>query len=304
MVAWFGGEYAATRKSRQDLLPEPVAPAALSRVDYLLAIRRSAANWPAVLGRVMARRLVSVHTSMCFRTRGGSWLLAQARDRGWWSIVEVLAADSYHLGRLPPDSLATCVDVGANLGGFSVAVAERFPRAQILAFEASPRVCDRLRRNILRSGLDRRVEVQWRAVMGSGAPREVVLWDDSRDSAQNTVLAPSVRTPHPRSTAVSVPSISLEEVLAHARSSVDLLKVDVEGAEYEIFGTTDPRALAGVSRAVVEYHPVQGHSPLELAATLARAGLQCVRHESIPDCKGLGVMWFERRHGARNARSS
>ena len=304
MVAWFGGEHAATRQSHEDLLPEPVAPAALSPVDYLLALRRSADNWPAVLGRVMARRLLSVHTPVYVRTRRGSWLQVPARDRGgWWAVIEVLAADSYHLGRLPPDSLATCVDVGANLGGFAVATAERFPRVQVLAFEASRRVCAHLRANVARSRLEQRVTVHWGAVTGSGAPPEVVLWDDPWKSAQNSILPPSGGAPRHRATAVPVPAISLEDVMAEARGAVDLLKVDVEGAEYEIFGTTPSQALAGVSRAVVEYHPVQGHSPLELAASLARAGLRCVRHESVPSCEGLGVMWFEQQQGARNARS-
>ncbi len=76
---------------------------------------------------------------------------------------------------------------------------------------------------------------------------------------------------------------------------MDLLKCDVEGAEYQIFGSTDPRALAGVNRAVVEYHPLEGHSPAELAAALDRAGLRCVHHQFVPACPGLGVMWFERR---------
>lgn len=295
LVPWFEEVDYPGGESGRALYPDALATIALGQLGCLRAIRQAASNWPAVLARIMARRLFSVHTPMYLRTRAGSCLEAPPTDRAWWTIVEVFGTDSYYLGHLAEDAVATCVDIGANVGAFAVAVAERFPNVHVLALEASPRVTDQLRRNIERNRLEQAVEVRQGAVVGSGVPPEVVLWDDPQNSAVNSLLPPAAAQPRIGAAAIFVPAIPLEDVLVEAGPEVDLLKVDVEGAEYQIFSATDPRALAGVNRAVVEYHPLDGHSPAELEAALARAGLRCVRHQFVAACPGLGVMWFERR---------
>ena len=53
----------------------------------------------------------------------------------------------------------TFVDVGANLGYFSLLWAAQNPGNRCVAFEASPRNLDLLRRNVARNSLGGRVEV-------------------------------------------------------------------------------------------------------------------------------------------------
>ncbi len=216
LVPWFeetdypGGEGGGA------LYPDALATVALGPLGSLQAIRQAGSNWPGVLARVVARRMFSIHAPMYFRTRCGSRLEAPPRDRGWWTIVEVFGTDSYYLSHLAKDAVATRLDIGANVGAFSVAVAERFPNARVLAFEASPRVADHLRRNIERNRLGRSVDVRWGAVVGSGVPPEVLLWDDPQNSAGNSLLPPTAAQPRVGATARSVPSVPLEDVLAEA----------------------------------------------------------------------------------------
>jgi len=52
----------------------------------------------------------------------------------------------------------------------------------------------------------------------------------------------------------------------------DLLKMDCEGAEYDIFEAVDERTLACVERIVLEYHPHPDRDVRSITDKLGRAG--------------------------------
>jgi hypothetical protein len=85
---------------------------------------------------------------------------------------------------------------------------------------------------------------------------------------------------------LEVETITLDQI---AGCSVDLLKMDIEGAEYETLASASMRALANIRRAVVEYHPNGSIADCHLD----RAGfiLSSVRD----DGNGYGIaLWHQR----------
>ncbi|MHB1502349.1 MAG: FkbM family methyltransferase [Candidatus Dormibacteria bacterium] len=221
-------------------------------------------------------------------------MTAPAHDTAWWSFVEVMAADTYRLGELPTDEMAVVVDLGANLGDFSVAVVERFAGVRVLAFEPSPGAYRQLQANLVTNGLERVIHAQCCAVVGSVALNEVMLWEQPSASTRSSLLAARVAEEGTPATCVRVAAVPLADVLTSLAVPVDLLKVDVEGAEYEIFAETPVSALANVRRAVVEYHPVGGHGYPEVVDAFRRAGFRWLRHERASFPPGFGLLWFER----------
>jgi FkbM family methyltransferase len=74
---------------------------------------------------------------------------------------------------------------------------------------------------------------------------------------------------------ITVKAWSLERVLRTVGSSVDLLKMDIEGLEYEVLLSCSPQALGVVERIALEYHDkaVSGtHDVSQLSAFLNRNG--------------------------------
>lgn len=277
------------------VLPQQTTPPALGIVATVRLLRRAASNWPAIILRRAANRYLHIATPITYRPRGGTVVMtAPARDTAWWSFVEVMAADSYRLRELPVDEIAFVVDLGANLGDFSVAVAERFPGVHVLAFEPGPRAYQQLHANVVTNGLERVIDTRCCAVVGSAASNEVMLWERPIASTSSSLLAPSAGDGGKSAAGVRVAAIALAEALTSLAVPVDLLKVDVEGAEYEIFAETPISALANVRRAVVEYHPVDGHGSLEIVDAFRRAGFRWLRHEPASFSAGFGLLWFER----------
>jgi FkbM family methyltransferase len=136
------------------------------------------------------------------------------------------------------------VDVGANVGYFTLLAAARVgPTGQVVAVEPSPPAADRLESTVRENRIS-----QVRLVRcGLGrAPGEVVLYDPLPDNHTPTMLG------DPGAPGRAVPVRTLDELtnsLGLAR--IDLLKVDVEGYEPEVFAGAAGLLAAGRVRAVL-----------------------------------------------------
>lgn len=117
---------------------------------------------------------------------------------------------------------ALLVDVGANMGYFSLLWAGTSPSGRVVAIEASPRNIELLRNNVKRNRLEERVTVVPKAagdragsITFDAGPADQTGWGGiSRDVSANTITVPMVR---------------LDEELRDA--DIDVLKIDVEGAD-------------------------------------------------------------------------
>lgn len=65
---------------------------------------------------------------------------------------EIFRAGCYNDIALPPEPFV--IDAGANIGMFALYIKQRYPAAEILAFEPAPETAAVLRRNISLHGLD------------------------------------------------------------------------------------------------------------------------------------------------------
>jgi FkbM family methyltransferase len=223
---------------------------------------------------------LTVHTR-----RGSRFAVEDAHDAATAWVV--WARREYPV---PPDA-RSILDLGAHFGAFTLHASEAAPGARIAAVEPHPDSFARLRRNLSLNGLDGRVTC-WREAV-AGAAGERWMSADPRDPAPSRGIHPPGRPPDRRHVLVEGRPLRelLEEVLATLRvPCIDLVKVDVEGAEHELLPGLTREVLAPVRRWVMEYHPNGPREPL--FAALEAAGLRCLRDRR--DHPGSGVAWFSR----------
>jgi FkbM family methyltransferase len=121
----------------------------------------------------------------------------------------------------------TFVDIGANVGLYSLFVASRAKAARILAIEPQPGILDRLRFNL---AVNPHIAVTVLPIALADRDGTVELVLDPSDSG-GTHLESQAR-PAARQNVVNVPCRTLAAVIGEAGlTRVDALKIDVEGAE-------------------------------------------------------------------------
>jgi FkbM family methyltransferase len=186
-------------------------------------------------------------------------------------LLEVWDEEVYRgplrLAKAPGDSCI--VDIGANLGAFSVWSARQFAGTKIIAVEPDADLFPFLRKNLDAFGASH-IELVEAACGGQSG--SAVLYR-RRDHSWNTLYT----SDNYGSTFLTGPKVrimTLDELFrAHSIAKCFLLKLDCEGAEYEILFNTPLETLATIDNIAMEYHiGLDDHTPEELADFLRRHG--------------------------------
>jgi FkbM family methyltransferase len=138
------------------------------------------------------------------------------------------------------------LDCGAHVGLASIYFATKYPNAQIHAFEADPDIAKMLTENIKSFGL-KSVKIHPQAVWIN---KEGVFFNMSGDDS-GFICDKDLENLQ------KVPSIRLKQIIENQH--VDLLKLDIEGAEYDVIKDCD-EALANVKNIIIEVHKFRDHN--------------------------------------------
>jgi FkbM family methyltransferase len=154
-----------------------------------------------------------------------------------------------------PEDPRFIIDGGANVGYTTAFYAHRYPNATIIAIEPSRSNLAQLRRNC--SGYKNIVALEGALWPTSGSVRianpEAESWSYH---VENTNGSDGVR------------AYSLDELLdTYNIPHIDMLKLDIEGAERVLFGSNYERWLPRVKAIAVEIHGEEAHSAIEHACT-------------------------------------
>jgi FkbM family methyltransferase len=141
------------------------------------------------------------------------------------------------------------VDVGGHKGIFAVFAATSARDVKVYSFEPSPESFACLSRNIGLNSLSN-VKAFNVAVGGRNGESTLNLYEEN---GQNTLLQRSNPRLHPVGS-IKVETWSLVRVLTTVASQVNLLKVDIEGMEYETLFSCPDEYLLRVERIALEYH--------------------------------------------------
>ena len=186
----------------------------------------------------------------------------------------------------------TVIDIGANVGVFTVWAA-RHAGVKVIAMEPSPRICEFLRNNVQRSGLKNVVVVEAACSACNG---ESTLYTHQYET--NNSLYPQDVFGNAYQPRYAIRTLTLETVFAeHGVDRCALLKLNCEGAEYDIVLQSPPEAMAKVEAIAMEYHRGRTDAaPERLATALREAGFQVVL-EPLHDQEG-GYLYATRKADA------
>lgn len=159
----------------------------------------------------------------------------------YWSYVEIFQEEIY---RFTPDTESpVIIDCGANFGLASLYLSRKFPGAQILAVEPDPEIFAILAANVKEYGLE---NVRLINAAVSGQSGKMTFYCEGSDSGTLVPVDSCRQT-------IEVDCVTLDSLLTQ---KTDFLKVDIEGAETDVFLAS--RKLQEVGRMFIEYHSFRG----------------------------------------------
>lgn len=181
-------------------------------------------------------------------------------DRCAWlyQFTEIFVQDDYGVGRL--GASPRVIDAGANIGTFSRFALWARPDASITAIEPDPSNLKYLSDNLSVATRSRVSIVPAALAASDGSVRLSGTQSDCLRTGQNGDR--------------EVNAVCLASMLTEP---VDLLKVDIEGAEWDVLQAAES-ALCGVSRVAVEVHRYEGELShlVDLISLFQRNGLSLI----------------------------
>jgi FkbM family methyltransferase len=178
----------------------------------------------------------------------------------WSMVTEVFLGEEYCPSGFTINSNDVIVDIGAHRGVF-VAYAALRTKNDIIAFEPDPENYKNLQTFVSANHWDN-VQLHHAAL---GANNGHIDLFQSNTSTRHSITGIDPVTKSKLSKSVRVQAFSLEKALENLLK-VNFLKMDCEGAEYDIVMNSNPETLGKIDKLAMEYHEnIANHSAEELA---------------------------------------
>ncbi len=189
----------------------------------------------------------------------------------------VLVEEEYKLLRefLPKGPLRM-VDIGANLGSFTMWIEKIRGLSEAFCFEPDPGSFNLCRFNLAANDCVAAVAIPM--ALG-GASREIDMWVSSNQPCSHNIYGKPSGVAHETK---KVQVLALKEWLESVEGDFDLLKMDCEGAEWEILRNTPRESLRRFKLILAELHgdPTQDTPITECRRILEEAGFETLLDEN------------------------
>jgi FkbM family methyltransferase len=215
----------------------------LSWDDSVRVIKR-VRNWYSFF--VDWSRLTGRRGPFVVKMRDGMRILARPRSEDKDVIRGVVLNGEYAQEGFEIGSHDTVVDIGAHIGAFTITSARSAREGIVYALEPVEANYELLLRNIELNELKNVVPTKMAVAKDTGK-REMFVQEDA--TSGHSFHYRGNRNP------VVVDTTSLEDFVGRMNiKKIDLLKIDCEGAEYEILTNCSERIFSMIQRIGMEYH--------------------------------------------------
>jgi FkbM family methyltransferase len=203
------------------------------------------------------------------------------RDDADKSVVnEIFYFREYRSAEALIASAETAIDVGAHIGVWSAYASALNPSLKILALEPDPDNFLALRQTIAVNKLYN-VKLFQEALAAASGSRRLSKAEDSI----NHCLLKDDSDQGRQVQASSLADFLIKNNIAH----IDVLKLDIEGGEYELLESWNDSDFTLISAIIMEYHQLPGHDFRELEQILRQHGWSVQNFPSRFD-KDLGFI--------------
>ncbi|MGH8172323.1 MAG: FkbM family methyltransferase, partial [Rhodanobacteraceae bacterium] len=172
------------------------------------------------------------------------------------------------------------IEIGGHIGTSTLNYSHLVgPRGKVYSIEALPENFEILKKNIARNGITN-VKAFNLAIVGDESVREIVLNTNPYNSGGHSIFKMSVE----ESARSVCPAMTLQKFIeAEDIPRVDILQMDIEGAEFDILLNSDKALIGAIPQLLFEYHDAyaSGRSHADLLARLRELGFETSEYRNF-----------------------
>lgn len=217
----------------------------MNTLSLLAALIRTVSNWwayPLYRLRLTRGEFVS------YKLRSGQTMMLRSGTSDFLVFNDIFLDGVYDAPEIPWKTLQSVIDVGAHVGVFALYVASQSPTAHVISYEPEPSNIHTFRKTVEASGLHDRVIIEPVGIAGQEGELNMHVMPGRGEQNSLYRQTESSRT-------ISVPVTTLAKAFEkHGIAHCDLLKVNCEGAEYDMFYGLSDEYFKRIDRIVMNYH--------------------------------------------------
>lgn len=232
-------------------------------------------NWPSLTPFFLCRSKTSIK-KLKLRRPALEIMVRSAMDV--WSVKETFVDQFYTRYGVPVQEGWTVVDIGAGIGDYSLYAAHGNRAGAIYAYEPFHESYELLKCNLALNGIEN-VHTRQQAVWGAAGEVQLDL-----SSGEPLQISSSERVDRNSAAGKTcVDAVTLPHLLREERiEKIDLLKLDCEGAEYEIFFKAPADVFGKIERVIMEYHDLdETRNHRALIRFFNEQGYAVIRHPNV-----------------------
>ncbi len=183
-----------------------------------------------------------------FLTKYGTSFHLRPGTSDYYTFDQVFIQDQYNIEL--PFAPKTILDAGANVGLSAAYFAHRFPDASIVAVEPDKSNFETLQKNV------RKYPQVKPLCMGLWNKDAFLKITNARDCRHNSFMVSETDVTDSQ----AIPAISIQSIMAqNGWDTIDILKIDIEGSEKEVFGADYEQWLPKTKAIFIELHDFMKH---------------------------------------------
>jgi len=189
-----------------------------------------------------------------------------------WEVWKMKAYTDSKFKIKPTDIV---VDIGAHIGSFSVYAAKKATNGKVYAYEPNKDNYEILLRNKTINNIN---NLHTFNTAVSDKVGTIDLYLGKSHNAMHSVYETDTKKK------IKVPTITIKEILKRNKlKKIDVLKIDTEGAEYDIILNMPPKVFEKVDNILMEYHDYLNHhyNYTHLKRHLEKNGFKVTVHGSV-----------------------
>jgi FkbM family methyltransferase len=196
------------------------------------------------------------------------------------TIAVVFIKQEY--GKIFPQA-RTVVDIGGNIGSFALYAAATGKNASVFTYEPEKENFTTLAENIRANHLEGRIHAFPSGVGGVAGKRKLYLSESPYHTLYENAEGQKF---------IEISCVTLKDVFEMNKlERIDLLKLDCEGAEFEILLNAPESCLQRIQEIRMEYHSRGGNKIADLRAFLEKKDFRMTRWK--PEAENSGIIWFK-----------